>query len=88
MISPKVIEERKRAIKERQSRSLPEDCSKPMFSASNIHYEMSERTRAISDGGIGVIHSLVREIDLAQAIDDRVQLLKIHVPYHESDHAL
>ena len=88
MINPKVIEERKRAIKERQSRSLPEDCSKPMFSASNIHYEMSERTRAISDGGIGVIHSLVREIDLVQAIDDRVQLLKTHVPYHESDHVL
>ena len=88
MINPKVIEERKRGIEARLNRGLPEDCSRPMFSANNIHYELSDRTRAISDGGIGVIHKLVREIGLAEAIDAKVQLLKIHLPYHESDHVL
>jgi len=59
-----------------------------MFSASNIHYELSDRTRAVSYGGIGLVHRLVQEIGLAEAIDRRLHLLKIHLPYHESDHVL
>ena len=39
-------------------------------------------------GGIGLMHQLVRELQLAEAIDARLQLFKIHLPYHESDHVL
>ena len=46
------------------------------------------KTRAISCGGIGVIPLLVRKLGLAQAIDERLHLLKFHLPYHESDHVL
>jgi hypothetical protein len=88
MINPKVIEERKKSIARRLEPRIPDDCSQPMFAASNVHYELSERTRAISYGGIGLMHRLVREIGLDEAIDSRLQLLKIHVPYHESDHVL
>jgi len=88
MINPKILDARKGSIGNRLNRGLPDDCSKPMFSASNIHYELADRITAISDGGIGIIHKLVQEISLAEAIDRNVQLLKFHLPYHESDHVL
>ena len=88
MINPKVIEERKRSIEQRLDERIPDDCSQPMFTASNIQYEMSQRTRAISYGGIGLMHKLAREIGLVNAIDKNLHLLKLHIPYHESDHVL
>src|SRR5712691_6716856 len=58
------------------------------MTASNIHYEIAERSRGISVGGIGAMHTLVRQIGLLEAIDQRLEVLKIHLPYHESDHVL
>jgi hypothetical protein len=88
MIMRKQVEGRKRSIKRRLNGPVTQDFSRPMFSASNLHYELAERTRAISHGGIGLVHRLVGEIGLAEAIDRRLALLKIHLPYHESDHVL
>lgn len=65
-----------------------EDQPNPMFSASNIHYELADRTRGIDCGGIGAIHLLARQTGLIDAIDRKLHLLKIHKPYHESDHVL
>jgi len=31
---------------------------------------------------------LVRRLGLAEAIDRRLEVLQIHLPYHESDHVL
>jgi len=59
-----------------------------MMSASNIHFEMAEGRRAVNYGGIGAIHLMGQRLGLAQEIDGRVQLLKRHLPYHESDHVL
>src|SRR5438128_8530489 len=59
-----------------------------MFTASNIHYEIGDRSRGIAHGGIGAIHTLARQIGLIDAIDNRLHLLKIHLPFHESDHVL
>jgi len=88
MIMRKSIEERKRSIERRLNGPIAQDFSQPMLAASNIDYELAERTRAISHGGIGLVHRLVAEIGLAEAIDRRVHVLKIHLPYHESDHVL
>ena len=33
----------------------------------------------------GAMHLMVQKLGLAEAIDERVQLLKRHLPYHESD---
>ena len=88
MIMPEQIQARKRSIEERLNRGVPNDTSQPMFSASNIHFELAERTHAIQHGGIGLMHQLVRETGLAEAIDNKLHLLKINVPYHESDHVL
>ncbi len=59
-----------------------------MFSATNIHFEVADRTRGIGPGGIGTFQALVNHLGLADAIDDELHLLKFHLPYHESDHVL
>ena len=59
-----------------------------MMSASNIHFEMAERSRALNYGGIGAIHLMGQRLGLAEEIDARLQLLRRHLPYHESDHVL
>jgi len=59
-----------------------------MFRGSNIHYEGSDRDRGLGAGGIGVMHRLARQTGLTAAIDESLRLLKVHQPYHESDHVL
>ena len=78
----------KRRIERRLDKSKLGDCSNPMFTARNIHYEIADRRRGLAHGGIGVTHALARQIGLIDAIDARLHLLKIHLPYHESDHVL
>ena len=78
---------RKRRIKRRLDKTkLDGDC--PMLSASNIHYEIADRTRAISAGGIGMVHQMVRRLGLDEAINRSVNVFKIYLPYAESDHVL
>jgi hypothetical protein len=56
-----------------------------MMTASNIHYEIADRTRAISPGGIGAIHLLARRLGLVRDIDENLHLLKRHLPYQRSE---
>jgi hypothetical protein len=79
---------RKRRIFRKLRRRLLEARAKPMFAAGNIHYDMADRTKAIAPGGIGSIHLLARKVGLIDAIDRELHLLKVHLPYHESDHVL
>jgi hypothetical protein len=60
----------------------------PVLAASNVRYEIADRVRAIPAGGIGLMHRLVRKTGLVKRIDERLHLLKVHKPYHESDHVL
>src|SRR5436309_8378465 len=60
----------------------------PLFAGSNFQYELSERTRGLDTGGIGGMHRLALQVGLVEAIDRRVSVLKVHLPYHESDHVL
>jgi len=59
-----------------------------MFGASNVHYEVAERTRGFAEGGIGAMLQLAQSTGLIKEIDRRLQLLKVHLPYHESDHVM
>jgi hypothetical protein len=59
-----------------------------MFQGSNIHYEMAERVAAVNCGGIGAMHLMVQRLGLVEDIDANLHLLKVHLPYHESDHVL
>ena len=78
----------KRKIRRRLDRPVTDSSPDPVFTASNIHYEVADKTRAVTCGGIGAIQLLVRKLGLAEAIDERLHLLKFHFPYHESDHVL
>src|SRR3954454_20740380 len=78
----------KAKIRRRLHRPVTAPSPVPVFTASNIHYEAADKTRAVTCGGIGAIQLLVRKLGLAQAIDERLHLLKSHFPYHESDHVL
>jgi hypothetical protein len=79
---------RKSRIERRLDKKRLGDLDHPMFTAANIHYEIADRTRGLAHGGIGAIHLLARRIGLIDAINERLHLLKIHLPYHESDHVL
>ena len=78
----------KNSVRRRLKKKHYKDQPKPIMTGQNIHYEMGDKTRAMSYGGIGAIHKMVKQIGLDQEIDKRLELLKVHVPYHESDHVL
>jgi len=78
---------RKRRIERRLDKTKSvEEC--PVLSACNIHYEIADRTRAISAGGIGLIHQMVKQLGLDEAINRHLNVFKIYLPYSESDHVL
>jgi hypothetical protein len=84
----RILRKRKRALRQRLERKAYGDQARPMLRARNLQYEMAERTRAIDCGGLGAFHVLARNTGLIEAIDARLELLKQHKPYHESDHVL
>ena len=59
-----------------------------MISAGNMHYEIADRQQAVSAGGIGMIQKVVKVLELDKAINQHVNVLKIYLPYCESDHIL
>ncbi|CAN5493662.1 hypothetical protein BH11PLA2_BH11PLA2_22590 [soil metagenome] len=78
----------KSRIQRRLDKSKDTMTFEPQFAADTIRYEVSSKTGAITCGGIGAMHMLVKQLGLAEAIDQRLHLLKFHMPYHESDHVL
>ena len=82
------LRQAKRRIARRLNKNDNRGCDRPMMTASNIHYEIADRTRATAHGGIGAIHLLVQKLGLDEAINTHLSLLKIHLPYHDSDHVL
>jgi Transposase DDE domain group 1 len=84
----KIIRNRKQRIERRLARKQYEDQPKPIMTAGNIHYEMGEKTQGLSYGGIGAIHQMVGRLGLPKEVNNGVSLLKMHVPYWESDHVL
>src|SRR6516162_11318543 len=59
-----------------------------MITASNIQYELADRVGGLAAGGIGAMLLLARRTGLIATIDQKLRLLKRHLPYHESDHVL
>ncbi|WP_373653508.1 IS1380 family transposase [Schlesneria sp. DSM 10557] len=85
----KKIESRQRRIEGRLDKlNYPADMSKPMMRRPSPQFELSDRAVGTAYGGIGLIHQFVKELGLPVAIDQRLHLFKVHLPYHESDHVL
>jgi hypothetical protein len=85
---PKILRNRKRRIERRLAPRNWEAQDEPMFRGGNIHYELSAKTKAMGYGGMGAIHLLAQRVGLVEEIDQSLHLLKVHLPYHESDHVL
>lgn len=83
-----MVHRRKRRIDYRLRDRTWKAQQKPMLSASNIQYEMGSRLRGSAIGGIGMMQLLARRTGLIESIDGSVEVLKRHLPYHESDHVL
>jgi hypothetical protein len=82
------IERRRKRIEERLDRRWQPERLEPVMEEANIRYEVSDRVSATDAGGLGMMRSVVRCLGLAELIDEKVELLKKHRPYHESDHIL
>ena len=82
------VARRKRRIERRLRPRTWTAQATPMYRTSNIHYEHSDRIRGLASGGIGAMHRLAQQTGLVDAIDRHVEVLKVALPYHESDHVL
>jgi Transposase DDE domain group 1 len=78
----------KRRLERRLNKLDLRGSERPAFTARNIDYDIADRVHGMAHGGIGAMHLLARRIGLIDAIDQRLHLLQIHLPYHESDHVL
>ena len=83
-----ILANRKRRIRRRLRERHWTEQPSPMLAATNIHYELGDRARGLGAGGIGAMHLLALRTGLIEAIDQRLRLLKVHLPYHESDHVV
>jgi hypothetical protein len=82
------LDAEKRKIARRTKQAVRVNVGEPVLSATNIHYDVADKVKAIVHGGIGAIHRLVNKLGLAGRINKALHLLKVHVPYFESDHVL
>ena len=57
----------------------------PQLSESPVIFEVAERTQAVANGGMALIHQVVVQCGLIDAINE-VPVLKAKLPYFESDH--
>ena len=90
----KRLADRKRRIRRRLQRTNEEKYRRAaedagcVMSSNGVKYELADKVRGITYGGIGMLRRLAQEVGLVEAIDRRLHLLKFHLPYHESDHVL
>lgn len=52
------------------------------------HVEVDERAEVTPYGGLAIATAFLRRFKVADRIDRHVQVLLVHLPYHESDHVL
>lgn len=84
----KQLRDCKRRIQRRLRKRQWDEQRHPMFPTQNIHFEIASKAKGLRCAGLGAFQLLVQRLGLADAINQRVHLLKRHVPYFESDHLL
>lgn len=83
------IARRRRKVRSRHARAGHWGARpRPMLTTGTVGYEVGANVDATSFGGIAAVHRLVTRLGLVDQLDDRLRLLKVHLPYHESDHVL
>ena len=59
-----------------------------MLGSGKIGYEVGGNVDATCLGGIAAVHRMVTKLGLVDQIDEGLHLLKVHLPYFESDHVM
>ena len=62
--------------------------SGPVLRTPKLHTEIDERAVVTPYGGLILVEQFCRRFKVAQLIDQEVHVLKLHMPFHESDHIL
>jgi len=83
---PQLLASRKTEVASRTDR-LQAPFGPPQLSSRPVVFEVAEKTQAVPHGGLALLHQLVNQIGLCDAINS-VPVLKLKLPYHESDHIL
>ena len=60
----------------------------PVMRMRKLHVEAVERATVTRFGGLALAEQFLRRFGVAALIDEHVSVLKLHLPYHESDHVL
>jgi len=66
----------------------PERIGQPFFSNPNVTIRQNAQSPILSCCGIALARDLMSRLGVAKRIDESIALLKMHSPYHESDHVL
>jgi hypothetical protein len=53
-----------------------------------LHVEIAPRSTVTPYGGLALAEAFLKHFRVAQQIDQRVRVLKLHLPFYESDHIL
>jgi hypothetical protein len=80
------VEARNRRNRER--RIAARGYAAPVVSLGGRVYDLSERSRGISHGGAPLLLRLAERVGLVDALNRRLALLTLYLPYRESDHVL
>lgn len=59
-----------------------------MLGCPKTKLELSDKTNAVNCGGLAVVQQMVRQIGLAESINRKCPIFKLHMPYTEADHVL
>ena len=79
----KQLAKRKRRVERRLDKNDNRGAERPMLTATNIQYEIADRTEAVAAGGIGAMHLMAGRLELDKAINRRLGLLKINLPMNQ-----
>ncbi|MEK7717491.1 MAG: IS1380 family transposase [Pseudomonadota bacterium] len=90
----KRLADRKREIRRRLERAnelkyrRAQQREGTVLDTAGLKFELGDKARGVGYGGVPLLVRLAREVGLVDAIDRRLGLLAVHLPYHESDHVL
>jgi len=61
---------------------------RPVFANRQVRLRLAQRGEVTPYGGLALAHDLVMRLELDKDLNRSLPLLKLHLPYHESDHLL
>lgn len=84
----KIIRRERRKQAALRSPKFEPQSSQPVLGRGRCKFSITDRSRVIAPGGLGVMHELVERVGLADQLNEDLGILKRQLPYFDSDHIL